>query len=270
MEIKTHLLKWKLCFSLAAIILLASCNKQNADTNTVYLPVVEGYLLPGHSITVKLYQQKALTDTALYGAPITGLQVYVSDGSTSVQLTEASKGTYTYNNQNFLVAGKTYSLNFKYLTSTVSAKTLMPSKPTNFTSQYGTLYISSTSGTANNTTTINMLSWDNPDTLNHVLVFNNPDGAAFPLRSFRNSPSPNFEVNTNRTSFYNITENTFPYYGHYQVILLRVNQEYINLMNSNTSSSTSQTLSNVTTNIVNGFGIFTAMQADTVSLNVLD
>jgi hypothetical protein len=270
MEIKTHILKLKLCFSLAAIILLASCNKQNVDTNSVYLPVVEAYLLPGHSITVKLYQQKALTDTALYGVPITGLQVYVSDGSTNVQLTESSKGTYTYNNQNFLVAGKTYTLNFKYLTSTVSAKTLMPSKPTNFTSQYSTLYITSSSGPANNTTILNRFSWDNPDTLNYMLVFNNPDGSAFPISSFRNSPAVNFEINTNRTSFYNVTQSTFPYYGHYQVILLRVNQEYIDLFNSNASSSTSQNLSNVATNIVNGFGIFTAMQADTLSLNVLD
>jgi hypothetical protein len=267
MEMKKYTLKCKLLLSLT-VLMMAACTKQNLDTANVNLPVVEGYLMLGHLVTLKLYQQKSLTDTAKYGKPITGLLVYISDGNKSVQLKESPAGTYAYNDQSFLVAGKTYSLQFKYLTYTVSAKTVMPGKPANFTTQYGTITISTSTGPGTNNTIVDKLSWDNPDTLNHVLVFNNLDGSAFPLSTFGGNRPVNFEINTNRAAFYNLTQSIFPYYGHYQIMLLRVNQEYIDLINGNTSSSTSQNLTNLPTNIINGFGIFTAMQADTLNFNV--
>ena len=67
--------------------------------------------MAGNAISVKLYQQKALTDTATYGAPITGQQLSISDGSSTVQLAETANGIYTYSNTAFLTAGKTYTLN---------------------------------------------------------------------------------------------------------------------------------------------------------------
>jgi hypothetical protein len=250
-----------------AILLLTECKKDTANSaGSIDLPVVQGYLIPGTSPAVNLYQQKSLTDTAKYGAPITGQQVYISDGSTKVLLTESPAGTYTYNNPAFLVAGKTYMLQFKYLTYSVTASTLMPAKPANFTTAGPTVELSTTGPS---TGVLDRLAWDNPDSLNHVLVFLNADEKDFPVNSFGRSTQPyNFTINTDRSSYYNITQNIFPYLGPYTIILFSVNQEYIDLLNSNTNSATSSTLNNVPTNIVNGFGIFTAMQADTVSLNV--
>jgi len=273
MEINKQTIKRNTWFLLAAVILsLASCQKENTTNSTsVYVPVVQAYLIPGNLITVKLYQQKSLSDTANYGAPITGRQVYISDGSKNVLLAESPAGTYTYSDQSFLVAGKTYTLNFKYLTYNVSARTVMPAKPLNFATRYGTIDISSTSNSGPSNSILDVLTWSNPDTLNHILVFLNADEKDFPISSFGLSVRPyNFTINTNRSSYYNLTQNVFPYYGPYQIILFSVNQEYIDLLNSNTSSSTSSTLTNISTNIVNGLGIFTAMQADTVSLNVFD
>ena len=268
MEIKKYSIKGILIAS-ALLLIMASCKKNNIDTGSVNLPIVEAYLTPGHTLTVKLYQQKALTDTAKYGSPIKGQQLYLSDGSTKIQLTESSAGTYTRADSGFLVAGKTYTLQFNYLTYAVSAKTVLPTKPTNFATSHGEVTISSSLSTITNTTVLDALTWDNPDSLNHVLVFLNADGTAFALNNFGGNRPANFELTTNQSSFYNLTEGVFPYYGHYQVVLMRVNQEYINLIKSNTSNSTSQTLTNVPTNIVNGFGIFTATQADTVSFSLL-
>jgi len=253
------------------ILGLQACKKESTGSSTVYLPVVEGYLMPGHALTIKLYQQKSLSDTAKYGAAISGLQVYVSDGNTKVLLTESPKGTYTYSDQSFLAEGKTYTLQFNYLTYAVSAKTVMPGKPANFATQYGSVTLSTTTTSDPNasTTPIDKLTWDNPDSLNHVLVFDNKDGADFPLSSFGGNRAANFVLNTSRASYYNLTQATFAYYGHYTVVLLRVNQEYVDLVKSNTSNSTSQNLANIPTNVVNGYGIFTAMQADTVSFNLL-
>jgi hypothetical protein len=255
--------KLNLFFCLAALILITSCSKQNADTTIINQPVVESYLIPGQLITVKLYQQKQLTDTAKYGQPIKGVQVYISDGSKSVLLAETSAGIYTYNDPAFLVAGKTYSLQFKYLSYTVSAQTVMPTKPTNFSIRDTAIYITKSTTTPNSAVdTLDRLSWSNPDSLNHVIAFVNLTGTLLPVKN-RNANS-SVEINTNRASVYYITQNTFPYYAYYRVVLYRVNSDYINLMNSNAgtsaSTSTSQTLTQTYTNIVNGYGIFTAMQ----------
>ena len=63
------------------------------------------------------------------------------------------------------------------------------------------------------------------------------------------------------------SQRTMKYYGNYKVILMRVNQEYINMLNN--SSTSSQNLTNAPTNVTNGLGIFTAMQADTLSKYLL-
>ena len=246
---------------------LPACKKETADAS-VNLPVVEGYLIPGHTLTIKLYQQKSLTDTSKYGPAITGVQVYVSDGSTKVQLIESAKGTYAYNDQSFLTEGKTYTLQFTYLAHAVSATTVMPGKPTNFATQYATVTLPSTMDPNAANTAIDKLMWDNPLSLNHVLVFHNNDGAAFPITGFGPNRSADFELNADVAAFYNLSRASFSYYGHYTVVLLRVNKEFVDLLKSNTSNATSQNLTNIPTNVVNGFGIFTAMQADTLNFNL--
>jgi hypothetical protein len=267
MEITIRYIKTILSIGLTVLV-LSACKKDSSNANSVYLPVVEGYLVPGNTISVKLYQQKSLADTSKYGLPLTGVKVYVSDGSQSIQLAETIAGTYAHADQNFLVAGKTYTLQFNYLTYSVSAKTVMPARPVSFTTQYTGLTITTPSTPTTAGITLDKLSWDNPDSVNHVLVFNNLDGSGFPFGNPRGNRQINFQVNTNNASYYNITQNIFSYYGHYKVVLLRVNQEYTDLIKSNTSGSTSQNLANIPTNVINGYGIFTAMQADTLNFNV--
>jgi len=142
----------------------------------------------------------------------------------------------------------------------------VPAKPTNFVTQYDSVTFTAASGPSG-ISTIDRLSWSNPNSLNFVLAFDCLSGSGFPVSSFRENSNVSFEENTNAQSYYNITQNTVPFYGDYIVTLFSVNQEYINLLKSNTNNSTSQNLSNVATNIVNGFGIFTAVQADSLTMN---
>jgi hypothetical protein len=266
MEIKRYWLKSLLLFSLSALI-LSACNKtNNIDSTKVTLPIVESYLVYGDSITVKVYNQKSLTDTAQFGSPITGLKVYVTDGSSKIQLTESSKGAYTYGDKSFLATGKTYTLQFNYLTFNVSAKTTMPAKPVNFASPYSTITVPASSGPNSVIDTLDKLSWDNPNSVNHVLVFKNLDGNSFPVGVGNRTSS--FELSAATATSYALTSRSFGYYGRYEVFLFSVNPEYINILTSNTQGSTSQNLINASTNIVNGFGIFTAMQADSLALTV--
>jgi hypothetical protein len=168
-----------------------------------------------------------------------------------------SNGTYIYSDSTYLIAGKTYSLSFSYLSKEVTAKTLMPAKQVHFATQHTTVSYSNSAGRNASPDTLNKFTWDNPDSLNHVLVFNNVDDNFFPLEGViaRNGASNIFERNTDKKSVYYIVSNSFPYYGNYQVVLLSVNQEYIDLLKSNTLGSNSQNLLNMPTNIVNGLGV---------------
>ena len=77
-----------------------------------------------------------------------------------------------------------------------------------------------------------------------------------------------YQVDTKRKSNYYITTSDFSYYGQYKVILMSVNQEYIDLVNSDASNSNTEKLLNMPTNVVNGLGIFTAIQTDTLNFNL--
>ena len=261
-----YTLKRMLCPALVVLLFFSSCKKENLSATQE--PVVEAYLMPGTALTVKLYAQKSLTDTAGYGPALTGLKLSVSNGGNTATLTETAAGVYTYADTSFLAAGKTYTLSFIYNAVTVSARTTMPAKPQGFTTQH--INVDYTPPTSPGILdTLNIFSWQNPDSLNHVLVFEGLDGKSFPLNTFGGGGSVNFEVNTNRKSVYYALPQIFSYYSHYHVILLTVNQEYINLLQSNAESANSQSLLNIPTNVVNGLGIFTAMQADTLSFNLL-
>ncbi|MCC8426345.1 DUF4249 family protein [Mucilaginibacter sp. UR6-11] len=263
MEIKKQLLILSAFFT----VLFSACQKSKLENKGTDLPVIESYLIPGQPILVKLYQQKDLTDTAVYGSPITGINVYLSAGSQKLLLTETAKGNYTYADQSILASGKTYTLQFDYNGYAVSATTTMPRKPSNFASQYVGVNLPSSSGPGNaSNTVLNVFTWSNPDSLNHVLAFKIVSGA-FPVNSFDSSRPVNSQINTDRKSQYDVTGREFPYFGHYNAILFSVNQDYINLLDNNTRTS-SQNLTQIPTNIINGFGIFTAMQTDTLSFSV--
>ncbi len=252
--------------AILSVVLLSSCKKNNLSSTQE--PVVQAYLLPGNPITVNVYAQKSLTDTANYGPAITGLKLSVSNGTSSVALTETSPGVYTYASTTFLVTGQTYKLSFVYNSITVSATTVMPARAQGFATQHINVdYAPGTTPGTSYADTLNTFTWLNPDSLNHVLVFDNTDGKDFPLNAYF-AGNASFQVNTNRKSVYYALPQIFQYYGDYNVVLLTVNKEYVDLLQSNAEGANSQSLINTPTNVVNGFGIFTAMAADTLQFNL--
>jgi hypothetical protein len=265
MEIKIH----QLFFTLAifGVLAFSSCTKTSADIAITNKPVVVGYLVPGQPISVKIYQQKALSDTTTYGAAITGLALTLSDGTKTVALTESAAGTYTYSDNSILVTGKTYTLKFTYQSTTVSAQTVMPAKPQNYTATNTTINLpTGTSSLFSTDTVATTFRWSNADSLNHIIAFKNDDTAPYQINS-RGNPPVNFTVNVNKTAQYQMEFRSFNYIGIYRAILFSVDKEYIDLLN-NQSGASSQNLANIPTNVNNGLGIFTAMQADTIKLTL--
>ena len=256
-------------FSAALLLFMAAACKKDSTTDIAALPVVEAYLLPGNKVEVKVSLQKALVDTNAYGLPISGLTLTVSDGTTTKTLTESKTGDYTLNDLTFVKSSGTYSLSFTYNNLKVTATTKVPTKPANITLSSDTLEIpiSNFDGTDEIFVPV-YATWSNPNSDYHVLVFKNQDSFKTLISSrFNTDTVSSVELNTVQLAKYELAQNTFRYYGYYKVILMRVNVEYINMLNSSTRSATN--LTNAPTNVTNGLGIFTAMQADTLATQLL-
>lgn len=249
---------------LFSAILLSSCQKE-VTSDAATRPVIISYLMMGHPIKVNLYEQKGFSDTASFGARIGGMALQISDGSQTIKLAETSAGVYTYADSTYLQTGKTYTLQFTYNSAAVSAATVMPVATAGYTASKTKFAIKVGVTPAEFDSTAVRFTWINPDSLYHMLVFKSDVSQTYTSAS-GNIPT-NFSINAKTAANYNVTYRSFRYAGPYSAILYTVNKEYVDILTTNTNSS-SQQLNNPPGNITNGYGIFTAMQADTIRLNV--
>jgi len=255
--------------SLVLLLFLAAACKKDSATDYSALPVVEAYLLPNNAVEVKVSLQKALVDTNAYGVPISGLTLNISDGSTTRVLSEDKSGHYVLSDASFVKASGTYSLSFTYNDLPVSASTVVPGKPSGTSISADTVVIPTmTFGTEPTAFIPVTVSWSNPAADNHIVVFRYKETwKSLISNRFNSDTTTSVELNAVKASSFELTERSFKYYGRYQVIVMRVNQEYLDMLNNSTKSS--QNLTNAPTNVTNGLGIFTAMQADTLSKYLL-
>ncbi|MES2455996.1 MAG: DUF4249 family protein [Bacteroidota bacterium] len=262
MEIKKYIMP-----GLAVLLLLFCSCKKEADLSISQYPVVEAYLHPGREVRVRLTQQKGPTDTAAYGLPLDGMAVSVSDGATSRILTEDKPGIYLLKDSTFVKGSGVYSLRFDYQGKTVSATTVMPSKPELLSISATELAVADFvfGGPRPDELPTVKLSWSNPESKSHLVFFKYLEPAKVAINSFftRDTLS-NVEINAVQAGFIDVQQMNFRYLGRYRVVLARVNEEYTELLNG--SGNSSQNLTNPPTNVKNGFGIFTAIQTDTLAV----
>jgi hypothetical protein len=95
------------------------------------------------------------------------------------------------------------------------------------------------------------------------------------VQNIESSPVPTDTVNENRQAFrtepiqsntYKLQAMQFKYYGTHNIILYKLNPEYAALYNDNGSNSLN--LTSPESNINNGWGIFTGINADTLHIEV--
>lgn len=258
-------------FSSIAILLLfaAACKKDSSSADYSALPVVEGYLLPNKIVEIRVSLQKALVDTNAYGTAISGLTLSISDGSSTKTLTEDKAGHYILNDSSFIKTNGSYTLSFTYNGLPVSATTVVPGKPSGITSSADTVIIPKMTFGSTETAFIPVyIRWNNPSSDNHIVVFRYQETWKSLISDrFNSDTSTSVELNAVKAAEFELNARTFKYYGNYKVIVTRVNREYLDMLN-NTSKS-SQNLTNAPTNVTNGLGIFTGMQSDTLSKNLL-
>ncbi len=261
---------------LCSIILLCSCEKDNESNSVNDQTVVEAYLYEGNStIDIKLSEIIPFDDmNSQDEILITGAEAYVYIDGTEYLLheTENTSGHYKLDNYNKrLNAGQEISFYLKRDEEEIIAETIIPEKPQNVELSENEKYIEqigSLMDLANLAESTVEISWDNPDnSYYYVYVRNIEDN---PETIDPNNYIPDTEsINTPplQTDFSVLWLNQLNDYGTYEIIVYKVNPEYVDLYNSQQQDS--RTLSEPLTNIENGYGIFTAVAADTAYLEIL-
>lgn len=269
---------------IASFILFLSLGFAACETDSNLIeggikPIVEGYLVAGKPISITVKKEIAFTaDTSAVQTPIVGLNIKVSGNGQTYTLKSSGNGLYESDKSVIIKVGTTYSLSFDYNGKTISASTIIPTKPLRFTSDLTSIArtkLDLSSGSTNirnpdGNTDIN-ISWSNPASEYHFVVADNVEPS--PVAIITLPTTSNFQDIIRRFRSQPLQGTTailrsqqFQYFGKHNLVLLKVNADYAALYNN--AGTTSQNISTPPTTITNGLGIFTGINADTLSFTV--
>ena len=263
-----------LLFLILFLVAMGSCNKENVKLAFNDIPVVESYLINNQPVSVKISRKTPSDSNVVFSNDnLDSLKVKIIFGNQTRILPSVGNGVYKDNT--FLPQeGITYNLEFKYNNQLVTSSTVIPTKPANYKQSVTQIAMPSFSSGSFPTTRPTMpdpvqLTWTNTDLSYYMVVIENIEkspvaisdfgGKAPPGRFFRNEPM--------QANQYEIPSMNFQYLGRHRLILYHLDADYTDLYKD--SGNSSQNLTNPATNIINGLGIFTGLNADTLMISVV-
>jgi hypothetical protein len=250
---------------------LYSCQK-SGDAAFSDLPVVECYLSPGEKIHLKITEKIPYEESGYSGsANLNSLDIRVKFNGIEYPLASFSGGIYADTAGIIpVITDSSYLLLFNFNGALVTSITIIPEKPTSVTQSV---------------TIIKMSQFDpeNPSGTKPAdpveITFANSDGSYYlatiecidtvQVPVFKDSIPDNeiFSSQPVTGTQINIAPMTIRYFGKNRIILYHVNPEYIAFFMH--QASTSQNYEQPPSNIDNGLGIFTGVNADTLYLDVI-
>jgi hypothetical protein len=256
------------------LILLCSagCRKEDVIAFTD-APVIESYLRPGADLNVNIRRQIPFSSGVTYSSDdINNLTVQVIINNSVIHtLQPLGNGQYT-DNSHTVAEGDSYTLSFRFDSKDVTAYTYVPARPANAVQSVTDIYIErmdSTSGppTGGMPDPVE-ITWDNPDGSYYLIVVECVENVLDPIRDFGDDgpPSNIFRKQPTNGSSEEIRPMEFQYYGTHRVTIYHVLPDYASLYDQNSSSS--QNLTNPSTSIINGYGIFTGLNSETLWIEV--
>jgi hypothetical protein len=253
-----------------AMVIISACSEPDSGDITERA-VVEAYLRPGSQMEVTISKESLFENGTIDTLEfINGLTVRINEGDNSYTLQSVGDGKYVSAETVIVASEKIYSLDFEYGDKALSASTYVPSSPEGFElSAYEIEIVRPIpgSGVAPTRPEPIEVTWENPDNDYHLVVVTvvekDPEeiaegGFIISGGSFRNEP------NTGTT--YAINQFSFKYYGMHAVVLYKLNAEYATLYDE--SGNSSLNLKSPYSNVINGLGIFTSVNSDTLYLDV--
>jgi hypothetical protein len=278
----------KIILYLAVCLSFMACTEINSVIEPGDKPVIEAFLAPGHIVSMKVFTEipYSFNEEDNVSTNISGLEIVISgnDGST---FNLVDKGSGIYESSNPLGAvGTVYSMSFQFKGRTVSASTVIPSKPLGFAMNTAEIYRierdfsggftpgqgGGPGGFQQEDRTPLELTWSNTDGVYHFVAAQYTSAVQDPVTQFPTDlngftrPARRFNNEPVLTSFSNMQPQQFEYFGAYDIILYRLNPDYAALYENNNTST--QNISTPVSTISNGLGIFTGINADTLRLNV--
>ncbi|WP_341905742.1 DUF4249 family protein [Fluviicola taffensis] len=261
-------------FSCLALLSQVSCEKSEVSEFTD-TPIIEAYLEPGDYLTVKVKRQIPFAGNVQYSADdINNLILTVSYNGGTHLLTALGNGVYI-DSSIIVNEGENYSVSFHFNSKFVSAYTYIPSKPQNMTQSATEIAIAkldTTSGPPSQGSQPDpiQINWSNTDGSYYLILVENIESVLDPIRDFGDNDPPGnlFRKSPTKLGVEEIRAMEFQYYGTHRIILYHVLPDYATLYDSNSTSS--QNLSNPSTSIINGYGIFTGLNSDTLYVEVTE
>jgi hypothetical protein len=259
---------------LILLILVLSCFSCDTEEQSEFTdsPILEAYLHPGEYFMIDISRQTPFSTEVVYSEDdINNLSLQVEHNGEFHTLIALGDGKYI--DSTIVVAeGDSYGLSFQFNSKTVTGYTYIPAKPTNAIQSATELSVdridSGTFGPPTSMPDPIEITWDNPDHSYYLILVENIESTLDPIRDFGDDgpPSNIFRKQPTSLGTEEIRSMEFQYFGTHRVVIYHVLPDYAALYVDNSSSS--QNLTNPSTSIVNGYGIFTGMNSDTLWIEV--
>lgn len=251
---------------------MVSCKKINLEITDTNVPVVESYIYPGKGVVVTIKKQLVYNSNDTSEQYLNDLDVTISDGTNAYLLENTSPGKYE-NPAIELSENKNYTLQFNYNNKVVSAVTEIPSKPTGFSASASSIEVFSFdnftpgSGSFPEMPDPVILSYSNPDNAYHMIVVECTESSPTLINTSTDRPTRTFRTRPVQGTSFELHSRQFIYYGTHRIILFRLNPEYAALYEQMETNSLD--IEAPPSNVVNGLGIFTGINSDTLYIEVV-
>lgn len=275
-------------FCLTILGISACADLDSGFMETVPKPVVEGYLVPGQQVRIKVHKEIPYSADSAQSSrleiPVSGLKIQLSGEGQTETLAEEADGYYAASTKFLIKVGGSYQIKFSYNGTTVSASTVIPTKPQGFKASTNVVPRAAVDlsagfmgggrppgGFGGSQTNI-ALEWLNPNndyfiTVVECMEANPVEIIKFPVDNTRPRPDRRFRNEPAQTSVGVVGSQSFQYFGLHRLILCKLNPDYPALYQRN--GNTTQNISTPPTTITNGLGIFTGVNADTIQIRVI-
>jgi hypothetical protein len=264
----------KITAILFTLILCFACKKEASSPEFVDKPVIEAYLKVGSIANLKVSRLIAFSSEAQFSSDnLDNLSITITTNGNTYSLQPQGSGSYAANSPSLIISeGSTYNLNFIYNNKNVSATTGIPTKPTTYTASVNTMSISPRhSGGGFSQGSLNpdpvRLTWTNNDNSYYLVLAEIIDPNAKLIDTTANAQPRAFRGSPIQSNTSQISPRQFQYYGLHRLILFHLNPDYAALYGN--TSSNSNNLTNSSSSVANGAGIFTGINSDTVFINIL-
>lgn len=259
-----------LLIPILTIFSFTSCQKSD-DVNFEDLPVIEAYLSPGKNISVKISQKTPYEGTVdTTSTEFDHLAVYVVYGNKKYQLIPIGEGVYTDTLSVLPVfPDSIYTLQLVYHDLPVSSTTVIPLKPTDVTLSDSviSMYQIDPDDPPNSQPDPVEISWTNTDESYYLVTVECLEANLVPIIKDSVPTNDIFASQPVTNSELSIQPMMFRYFGKNRIILYHINPEYsIFFMRQ---ASNSQSFEEPPSNIENGLGIFTGINADTLYIRII-